>query len=700
MKRTSISLSILVIAMIYCLVLTGQNSMNYPLLDDEEYPSSQSGPRFPYPVLINDIIPPEADSPESSFSYSETGMLAPADRLPFDWFGSPFVIGDEMMIGGMRRVTGCNSSDGAGYVNYYERNGSGVWEFRQKIQSPEPSYCDHFGVDMAIQGEWAFIGAWMDDNQYGTDAGKVYRFRKINGTWVHQPPDLFCPTPNSFDHFGVSVEIRDEYAFIGALGDNAGNGISSGTVFFYLVTAPGVLTYQSPIIPPAYLGADGNDNFGADIGYDDGTLVVSAYMDEGGGSAYSFERQAGTWICLQKFKGLDTQQGDGFGEGLDVDDGVLLVGAFFDDVGSTSNIGTVYAYTQDAAKQWVEVAMFRPTSALAEDYFGSRVCIDDGLAVIGAFRRDNGIQDGGAVYYYSVYKSYTLNYIAGPGGTISGQTVQTVNHGQNGTAVEAVPGSGYDFAGWSDGNTSNPRTEMNVTADLTVTADFSPTSPGFELHMRAYLEGPFNGTGMNTDLNPGTMPLGQPYNTSPWFYTGTESVATIPLNAVDWMLVEIRDAAAAQYATPSAMIARQAAFVLQNGVIVGLDGSSNLYFSNTIQNGLFVVLWHRNHLGIMSSSALGATGGVYMYDFSNAATKVYGGALGYREVAPGVWAMAGGDGNADGQINNGDKNDVWAMQAGTGGYLGGDYNMDAQVNNGDKNEIWAPNTGLGGQVPD
>jgi len=62
--------------------------------------------------------------------------------------------------------------------------------------------------------------------------------------------------------------------------------------------------------------------------------------------------------------------------------------------------------------------------------------------------------------------------------------------------------------------------------------------------------------------------------------------------------------------------------------------------------------------------------------------------------------MVGGDGDANNQIENADKNDVWAVQAGASGYLSGDFTMDVQVNNTDKNDIWAPNSGKGGQVPD
>jgi len=62
--------------------------------------------------------------------------------------------------------------------------------------------------------------------------------------------------------------------------------------------------------------------------------------------------------------------------------------------------------------------------------------------------------------------------------------------------------------------------------------------------------------------------------------------------------------------------------------------------------------------------------------------------------------MIGGDGNADNQIGNADKNDVWEAQAGGSGYLSGDFSLDGQCNNSDKVEVWAPNSGSGGQVPD
>ncbi|MCX6708575.1 MAG: hypothetical protein NTW67_02905 [Candidatus Woesearchaeota archaeon] len=68
--------------------------------------------------------------------------------------------------------------------------------------------------------------------------------------------------------------------------------------------------------------------------------------------------------------------------------------------------------------------------------------------------------------------TYTLTYSAGTGGSITGTNPQTVNCGADGTAVTAVQSYGYNFVMWSDGKTSNPRTDTNVTGDITVAAVF------------------------------------------------------------------------------------------------------------------------------------------------------------------------------------------------------------------------------------
>ncbi len=101
------------------------------------------------------------------------------------------------------------------------------------------------------------------------------------------------------------------------------------------------------------------------------------------------------------------------------------------------------------------------------------------------------------------------------------------------------------------------------------------------LSLSAFLEGPYNGTDMNTNLNPEPIPLSQPYNDLlKWDYQGTESVAAIPnADVVDWVLVELRETSGdASTALPDSMISQQAAFILKDGSIVGLDGSKPTLF--------------------------------------------------------------------------------------------------------------------------
>ncbi|MCD4695243.1 MAG: right-handed parallel beta-helix repeat-containing protein [Bacteroidales bacterium] len=220
---------------------------------------------------------------------------------------------------------------------------------------------------------------------------------------------------------------------------------------------------------------------------------------------------------------------------------------------------------------------------------------------------------------------------------------------------------------------------------------------GFRLNLKAFLEGPFNGLDMNTDLNTGmNLPLSHPYSTSPWNYNGTESVTSIPnSNIVDWVLIELKDIDDAQYAASSCVIARIAAFILKDGSIVDKDGFSNLEFNNYINQNLFTTLWHRNHIGIMSAFPVSETSGIYSYDFTSGANQAHGGISAHKEVASGIWGTIGGNSSPDNQINNLDKDEGWLSEIGSNGYYIGDMNMDGIVNNTDKENIWEDNAGNG-----
>jgi hypothetical protein len=86
--------------------------------------------------------------------------------------------------------------------------------------------------------------------------------------------------------------------------------------------------------------------------------------------------------------------------------------------------------------------------------------------------------------------TFTVTFQAGPHGALSGTLVQTVPYGGSCTPVSALPDNTYAFADWSGAgiaaNLANPLTVDNVTADLTITADFLSAIPDLESWLLAH----------------------------------------------------------------------------------------------------------------------------------------------------------------------------------------------------------------------
>ncbi len=213
--------------------------------------------------------------------------------------------------------------------------------------------------------------------------------------------------------------------------------------------------------------------------------------------------------------------------------------------------------------------------------------------------------------------------------------------------------------------------------------------PKYTFNVTAELRGSWNGTNMNTTLNSaGYLPLSQPYNTTPFNYAGTESVGSIPnSNIVDWVLVEHRKPSSGlpTDATSATITGRSAGFLLNNGTVVGLDGVTQIAFDITKQGNSFIVVRHRNHLGVMSNAIASNVSGTFTNDYSVLAncykptgapsdpvTLLSGG------IKYGMWA---GDANKNGVVNVIDINSVKVAVAGSAtGYLFSDINLSNSVN--------------------
>jgi hypothetical protein len=217
------------------------------------------------------------------------------------------------------------------------------------------------------------------------------------------------------------------------------------------------------------------------------------------------------------------------------------------------------------------------------------------------------------------------------------------------------------------------------------------------INIKSFLQGPFNGSDMNTTLNlSGYIPLVQPYSVQPWNYSGTESVGTgffsTHPNIVDWILVELRTGISS-----STIVGRRAGFLTRTGNVVGMDGVSSLFLSKP-KGDYYLIIYHRNHIPIMSSISTSLDYFSQLYNFTTEISRAYG-VNSMIQLSVGVFGMFAADANGNGQVQNNDSENFWVPQNGQSGYKEADFNLNGQVQNNDNETYWTPNNGRGTQVP-
>ncbi|QQS30802.1 MAG: hypothetical protein IPM47_07715 [Sphingobacteriales bacterium] len=208
-----------------------------------------------------------------------------------------------------------------------------------------------------------------------------------------------------------------------------------------------------------------------------------------------------------------------------------------------------------------------------------------------------------------------------------------------------------------------------------------------KLLAKVYLEGPYNGAGMNTILQsmPPVFPNVQPYNGAPWNYNGGENLVSVPANAVDWLLIELRDNAFNP--VPGG---KRAAVLLADGSLRDIDGTPGASFIGTVPGNYYIIVRHRNHLAVMSASQIAIPNGA-AYDFTISATQATGSGQ-LKELNPGIFGLFAGDMNADGVLSVADFN-FYLLSSGVNVYNDADLNLDKQITVGDFN-LYQPNASV------
>ena len=243
---------------------------------------------------------------------------------------------------------------------------------------------------------------------------------------------------------------------------------------------------------------------------------------------------------------------------------------------------------------------------------------------------------------------FTLPYdMGGSGGGASFQVIATNNNVPSGTSTStqwAGLTSGHPYEWYvtvSDGvNTTTGPTWHFTTGGAVIT----------KANVKVMLQGPFSAGAMTTALRTaGVVPKPQPYNVAPWSYAGTESVTSIPAGVVDWVLVQLRS-------NTTTTVATRAAFIKSDGTVVDFDGTSQVSFNGVAAGSYYIVVKHRNHIGVMSASAVPLTGASTLFDFTSwtGGQKAYGTVDAMKNLGSNVYGMWSGDADANSGVGASD----------------------------------------------
>ena len=190
--------------------------------------------------------------------------------------------------------------------------------FSRKLIAPDGASGDNFGHSIALDGNYALISAPGDDDN-GTESGSAYLFDTTTGDFLQK---LIAPDGASDDNFGQSLALDGDYALIGSYLDDNDNGTDSGSAYLFDTTTGNFL--QKLTAPDGAI----SESFGYSVALDGNyALIGSYYYNEGNGSSSAYLFDITTGDLLQKLTAPDDAHYDYFGQSVAIDGDYALIGA-------------------------------------------------------------------------------------------------------------------------------------------------------------------------------------------------------------------------------------------------------------------------------------------------------------------------------------------------------------------------------------
>jgi len=276
--------------------------------------------------------------------------------------------GDSVAISGNSVIVGAYAEDdaGGGYSGkaYIFNVTSGA--LVHTLDNPNAygtTFNDRFGDSVAISGNSAIVGAYGEDDAGGTSSGKAYIYNVTSGALLHTLDNPNAYGTSQSDGFGKSVAMSGNLAIVGAYLEEDAGGNDSGKAYIYNVTTGALLhTLDNP---NAYNNS-ASDRFGWSVAISSNSVILGAnFEDDVGGSdsgkAYIFDFILGpgtvninsNWNITGSLHATGNIQTSGnFTLGNDDEDNVTFVADINSDIipdqTSTSDLGSV-------SKQWLNI---------------------------------------------------------------------------------------------------------------------------------------------------------------------------------------------------------------------------------------------------------------------------------------------------------------------------------------------------------
>jgi hypothetical protein len=312
--------------------------------------------------------------------WTEQAKLLASDKDGEDWFGYSVALdGDTAVIGAFGADDNGTGEVGAAYV--FTRSG-GVWTEQAKLLASDKTEADGFGWSVALDGDTAVIGAYAEDDGGTTNNGTAYVFTRSGGVWSEQAK-LLASDKDGGDLFGWSVALDGDTAVIGAYLNDGGSTLNSGAAYVF-TRSGGVWTEQAKLLAS---DKDRIDFFGRSVALDgDTTIIGTPFKDDSGlnnnGTAYVFTRSGGVWTEQAKLLASDKDNNDQFGYSVALDGDMALIGAP-EDIDFSEDGGGAYVFTRSGGV-WTEQVKLVATDKYIKDQVHYSVALDGDTALIGA----------------------------------------------------------------------------------------------------------------------------------------------------------------------------------------------------------------------------------------------------------------------------------------------------------------------------